>query len=98
MVRWSRSLPKVLLALALLWQSVIAPMAAAAGCCDGEQACCVALRAGAACATCIPVLADTATAEVKSPAAADGPLTAWVPQAWLSSFLHDIWRPPMPAA
>jgi hypothetical protein len=97
MSRWLRSLLKVLLTLALLWQSVMAPMAAAAGCCEGDQPCCVALRAGAACATCLPVLAEPAVASVPAPVVVDE-APAWrLPPAWLSRDQHEIWRPPMAA-
>ena len=93
--RWSRSVLKLLLGLALLWQMVVAPVAATAGCCDGEQACCVALRAGAGCVTCVPVMADTAMALAPSPALVDRSPASLIPQTWLSKDPHDIWRPPM---
>jgi hypothetical protein len=98
MTRWSRRLLQVLLALALLWQTAIVPTAALAGCCDGEQPCCLALRASAGCLSCVPVLADTLVALALSPVGAKAAPISLDPQVQPNGLVHDIWRPPMTRA
>lgn len=95
MPHWFRRCLQVLLALTLLWQTAVMPTAALAGCCDGEQPCCLAFRAAAGCLTCVPVLADNLVAMALAPV---GAMAAPVFMDWqvhLSGLVHDIWRPPM---
>ena len=92
---WSRRLLQVLLALALLWQTAIVPTAALAGCCDGKQPCCVALRAGAGCGTCVPAWVDTLTATALIPPDDRVTPVSLGAQDRPNALPHDIWRPPM---
>jgi len=98
MRRTVRDLLKLLAAFVLLWQGVVSPAAAYAGCCQTEQPCCLLPAAASACAACAPgALAGsvlgrfTVTPAVQVPA-------GFVPAAGPDVTPNDIWRPPRPAA
>jgi len=97
MRHWPRPLIQVLLALALLWQSSVAIPSTLAGCCEGEQPCCVALRADQTCLSCFPVITLAADARWIEPRDADPAPQVLATQTQRETFLHDIWRPPKSA-
>jgi hypothetical protein len=90
-----RSLPKLLLALALLWQASSATAAALMGCCDGTQECCMVATLQSSCASCVPAArAETVLAPMAPRLDVATALTAIVDVSAPEAPPGDIWRPP----
>lgn len=87
---------KLLLACALLWQSVGPVAAAAIDCCAIEEPCCVSTTHASHCSTCVPVAAGAPLVDGVVPVEARSVRSVSEPLALIAAPLTSIWRPPMP--